>query len=78
MARSKAREALQFVRAQAKLCETATDLHNKFFGNGGKFGQLFPTRAEREAFLLTPEYQEIVEIRHVLESPRRKRASARG
>lgn len=66
MARSKAQQALAFVRQQAAICESSTDLHNIFFGNGGKFGQMFPTRAEREAFLLTPEYEEIVRIRESL------------
>jgi hypothetical protein len=77
MAASKARQALAFVRREAKRCETATDLHNKFFGNGGKFGQLFSTRQEREAFLRTPEYQEIVEIRDSLEIPERNPAAVR-
>ena len=67
---SKARQALAFVRREARRCETATDLHNVFFGIGGRFGQLFTTREERAAFLLTPEYQEIVEIRDALERPR--------
>ncbi|MEX2173824.1 MAG: hypothetical protein WD872_05640 [Pirellulaceae bacterium] len=77
MARSKARQALEFVRQRAPQCDTATDLHNLFFGNGGRFAELFPTREEREAFMLTPEYLEIVEIRHSLESGRKK-ATTRG
>jgi hypothetical protein len=68
--KSKARQAIAFVRREARRCETATDLHNAFFGNGGKFGQLFTTREERTAFLQTPEYLEIVEIRDALERPR--------
>lgn len=63
MAKSKAQQALDFVREEAKRSPSETDLHNAFFGNGGKFGKLFPTRAEREAFAATPEYQEIVRIR---------------
>lgn len=69
MAKSKVRQAIEFVRKQALQYETATELHNAFFGNGGKFGQLFTTRKDREAFLRTPEYQEIVEIRDALEKP---------
>ena len=42
---------------------SATDVHNAFFGNGGRFAELFPSRAEREAFLRTPEYQEIARLR---------------
>jgi hypothetical protein len=68
MGKSKNRQALEFVREQARQCETATDLHNVFFGNGGMFGRMFSTRAEREAFLKTPEYEEIVEIRDALEN----------
>jgi hypothetical protein len=63
MAKSKAQAALEFVREEAKRSSSDTDLHNAFFGNGGKFGQLFPTREEREAFAKTPEYEEIVRIR---------------
>jgi hypothetical protein len=75
MAKSKAQQALEFVRREAKRAGSATDLHNAFFGNGGQFEKLFPTRKEREAFLRTREYQEIAQIRDSLErSP--KAASA--
>jgi hypothetical protein len=67
MPKSKARQALDFVRREAARAESGTDLHNAFFGNGGKFGMLFPTRDEREAFMQTPEYQEIVEIREAFD-----------
>jgi hypothetical protein len=77
MARSKAQQALAFVRQQAKVSETSTDLHNAFFGNGGRFGQLFKTRQEREAFLKTPEYKEIARIRESLPNPRVRVASQR-
>lgn len=63
MAKSKAQLALDFVRREAARAESGTDLHNAFFGNGGEYGRLFPTRDEREAFAKTPEYQEIVQIR---------------
>ncbi len=62
MAKSKARLALEFVQREAARAESGTDLHNAFFGNGGEFGKLFPTRQERNAFFETPEYQEIVRI----------------
>jgi hypothetical protein len=75
MAKSKAQQALDFVREEAKRSETDTDLHNAFFGNGGKFGQLFPTREQREAFAKTPEYEEIVRIRASLAN-RKKRSPA--
>jgi hypothetical protein len=60
---NKAQTALRFVRDFAARGASATDVHNAFFGNGGKFGELFPTRAEREAFFETPEYQQIKQIR---------------
>ena len=65
---AKAHEALLIAQELAKHAESATDLHNAFFGIGGKFGELFPTREEREAFLKTPEYQEIVRLRASLAS----------
>jgi hypothetical protein len=60
---SKAQEALAIARELAKEAESATDFHNAFFGIGGKFGELFPTRAEREAFLRTSEYEEVFRMR---------------
>jgi hypothetical protein len=62
----KAQEALRVAEELAKQAKSGVDLHNAFFGIGGKFGELFPTRAEREAFLKTPEYQEIVRLRAAL------------
>lgn len=66
MEKTKQQQALEFVKRQASHGATATDLHNVFFGNGGKFAELFPTRAEREAFLQTDEYQQINQIRETL------------
>jgi hypothetical protein len=70
----KAQEALRIARELAQEAKSATDLHNAFFGIGGKFSELFPTRAEREAFALTPEYQEIVRLRAAL--PQREKAAS--
>jgi phage anti-repressor protein len=64
---SKAQEALRLARELALSAKSATDLHNAFFGIGGKFGELFPTRAERETFAQTPEYQEIIRLRAALQ-----------
>ena len=72
MAKSKANQALDFVRHTAARCESATNLHNAFFGNGGQFGKLFPTRDEREVFFKTAEYQEIVNIREQIDKQPRK------
>ena len=62
MAKSKAQQALEFVRQVAPKCDTATDLHNAFWGIGGRLGQLFTTREEREEFMRTPEYAQIEKI----------------
>ena len=67
---SKTQEALRIARELAQGAKSATDLHNAFFGIGGKFAQLFPTRAEREEFAKTPEYQEIVRMRAALPQPK--------
>jgi hypothetical protein len=81
MAKSKAKQALEFVREIAPKCETATDLHNAFWGNGGKLGQLFTTQDERKAFMKTPEYKEIGKIWESLpwywDAPRAKKQSNR-
>jgi hypothetical protein len=63
---TKAQEALRIAQELAKQAKSATDFHNAFFGIEGKFGELFPTRSEREAFAKTPEYQEIVRLRAAL------------
>ena len=75
MAQTKAAQALKFVREIAQTSASAIDMHNAFFGNGGKFGELFPTRAEREWFLQTPEYQEICRIRNTLRQPQKSLAA---
>jgi hypothetical protein len=63
MSNAKAQEALEIFKELADSADCATDLHNAFFGNHGKFGQLFPTHAEREEFAKTAEYAEIVRIK---------------
>jgi hypothetical protein len=66
-------ELVEFVRAEAKRSPSDTDLHSALFGNGGRFGQFFPTGEESEAFAKMAEYEEIVRIRASL--ARRKRRS---
>jgi hypothetical protein len=61
--KKKAQEALAIARELAKKSKSSVDFHNAFFGIGGKFGELFPTRAERDAFFETPEYREIFRMR---------------
>jgi hypothetical protein len=63
MDQEKAQMALRIAQELAKQTTSATDFHNAFFGVGGKFAELFPTRAERDAFARTPEYHEILRLR---------------
>ena len=69
MKNTKAQEALRIAKDLARQAKSATDFHNAFFGIGGKFGDLFPERAERDAFGKTPEYREIVRLRAALRQP---------
>jgi hypothetical protein len=73
---NKAQAALEFVKEIAAQGASATDVHNAFFGNGGKFGELFPTRSEREAFVKTPEYEQIKQIRLSLHERERAASAA--
>jgi hypothetical protein len=66
MKRTKAQEAIRIAKELAKEAKSSVDFHNAFFGIGGRFGELFPERAEREAFAKTPEYQQILELRSEL------------
>jgi hypothetical protein len=77
MAKSKAKQALEFFRREAARAETGTDLHNVFFGNGAEFGRLFTTRAEREAFFKTREFREIARIQDELDQRTRRTAGRR-
>jgi hypothetical protein len=71
---NKAEEALRIARELAREAKSATDFHNAFFGIGGSFAELFPTRTEREAFAQTAEYREIVRLRAAL--PQGKKAAS--
>ena len=68
MTKKKAQQALIIAKELAKRAKSSVDFHNAFFGVGGKFGELFPTRSERAAFLKTPEYREIFQMRAALAS----------
>jgi predicted HicB family RNase H-like nuclease len=63
MAKSKAKQALEFAR-QVRDREDATwiDLHNALFGIGGKLFELFPTDRDRSAFMKTDEYDALHEM----------------
>ena len=66
MKRSKEQEAMRIAKELAKEAKSSVDFHNAFFGIGGRFGELFPERGEREAFAKTTEYQQILELRSEL------------
>jgi hypothetical protein len=66
MKKAKAQEALRIAKDLAKTAKSSVDFHNAFFGIGGRFGELFPDRAEREAFAKSAEYREIVQLRAAL------------
>jgi hypothetical protein len=59
---TRAAEALAYAREHADSCSVWTDLHNAVFGIGGKLCDLFPSQAERTAFLKTPEAGQIREL----------------
>jgi len=66
MKRTKAQEALAIAKELAKEAKSSVDFHNAFFGIGGRLGELFPSRAERNAFFRSPEYEKIFELRAAL------------
>ena len=66
---AKAQDTLLIARELAKQSKSAVDFHNAFFGVGGKFSELFPTRDERERFAQTAEYREILHLRACLAQP---------
>jgi hypothetical protein len=63
MEKTKAQKALKIATELAKVANSSVDFHNAFFGVGGKFGELFPTLAERRAFSKSDEYQRIRSLR---------------
>ncbi len=56
---SAAEQALEFVRERVETASSWTEVHNAFYGMGGRFGTLFPSQSERVAFSKTPEFGEI-------------------
>ena len=66
--KNNAQEMLDFARELAPSINDAYSFHNALFGIHGKFGKLFPTQEEREAFIKTDEYQEIKALQAEVES----------
>ena len=68
---AKARQVLQFAESKAKEVEDWLELHFALFGVDGKASELFPTEAERAAFLRTAEYKRINALMNTLPHPKK-------
>lgn len=54
--------AVEFVREKARTTDNWVELHNAFFGVGGKLMELFPQKQARLRFAASPEFKEITEM----------------
>jgi hypothetical protein len=68
---TKARQVLEFAEAKAKEVSDWLELHFALFGVEGKASQLFPTEAERAAFLRTDERKRINKLMNTLPYPKK-------
>jgi hypothetical protein len=68
---AKARQVLEFAESKAKEVTDWLELHFALFGVGGKASELFPTEAERSAFLRTAEYKRINALMNTLPYPKK-------
>jgi hypothetical protein len=68
---AKARQVLEFAESKAKEVPDWLELHFALFGVGGKASELFPTEAERSAFLRTTEYKRINALMNTLPHPKK-------
>ncbi len=68
---AKAGQVLEFAESRAKEVADWLDLHFALFGVDGKATQLFPTEAERSAFLRTAQYKRILALMDTLPRPKR-------
>jgi hypothetical protein len=66
---AKARQVLAFAEQRAKQAADRTELFNALFGVNGKATELFPTEAERAAFLRTKERKQISALMDTLPWP---------
>lgn len=69
---AKAREVLEFAESKAPTVADWLELHSAVFGVGGKATELFPTEAERSAFLQSEEYKRLLALIDTLPRPRKK------
>jgi hypothetical protein len=68
---TKARQVLDFAEASAKEVADWLELHFALFGVDGKATELFPTEAERSAFLRTGEYKQVLALLDALPRPKK-------
>jgi hypothetical protein len=66
---AKARQVLAFAQEKAKQAADWVELHLALFAVDGKATKLFPTEAERAAFLRTAQYKQILALFKELPSP---------
>lgn len=68
---AKARQVLEFAESKAKEVADWLELHFALYGVDGKASQLFPTEAERAAFLRTAEWKRINALMNTLPHPKK-------
>jgi hypothetical protein len=69
---AKARQLLEFAEQRAKEVADWLELHFTLFGVDGKASELFPTEAERTAFLRSAEYKRLLALMDRLPRPEKK------
>jgi hypothetical protein len=68
---ARARQVLEFAESRAKEVADWLELHFALFGVEGKATELFPTEAERSAFLRSAEYKRILALMDTLPRPKK-------
>jgi hypothetical protein len=68
---AKAGQVLEFALSKANHVADWLELHFALFGVDGKATELFPTEAERSAFLRSAEYKRILALMDTLPQPRK-------
>jgi hypothetical protein len=67
---AKAGRVLEFAESRAKEVADWLELHFALFGVDGKASELFPTEADRSAFLRTAQYKRILALMNTLPQPK--------
>jgi hypothetical protein len=68
---AKARKVLEFAKQRAASAKDWIELSNALYGVDGKATELFPTEAERSAYMRTAEYKRIVALIGALPHPKK-------